>query len=92
MRQGVANPVRHKERRPVRTESEHPLNLQRANSLFGTAKQIPRDQPFSQRYMRILKDCADSYGELLFAFGALIQTSANVRRLIRFDFPNPFVI
>src|SRR5260370_14556213 len=77
MRECVANPVHHKTRRAVRTESEHPMNLKRADSLFGTAKQIPSNQPFSQGNVRIFKDRSDRHGELLVALRAMIQTSAN---------------
>src|SRR5437660_11990441 len=36
IRQSVPNPVHHKERCAIRTKSKHPLNLEGADSLFGT--------------------------------------------------------
>src|SRR4051812_18615562 len=92
MRERVANPMHHKKRGAIRTESEHPLNLQGPNPFFGTAKQIPSDQPFAQRNVRILKDRTDCDGELLVALRAMIQASANFLIWIFFDFPNALVI
>src|SRR5712692_10521297 len=74
IRQGVTNPVHHKQRRPIAAKSEHPLNLKRADALFGTAKQIPRNQPLSERNVRILENRPDRDRELLFALRALIKT------------------
>ena len=84
--------MHHKERGAIRAEAKHPLNLKGANALFGTAKQVPSNQPFSERDMRILKNRTNGYRELLFAFGALIQTGADVLVGIRFDLPNPFLL
>ena len=50
---------------------------------------MPRDKPFAERNMAVLKNCADRASELLFALAARIKSGADFALFIWLDFPNP---
>ena len=84
--------MHHEKRRAIAAESEHPLNLERVDALFGTAKEIPSNQPFSERDVRILENCSNRDRELLFALGTLPQPRADFGHRTRFDLPDACLI
>src|SRR5215472_2549925 len=59
--------------RAVRSYVEFALKLKRGDALLSRAEQGKGHQPFPQRNMAILKNCADRNGELFMAVVALEQ-------------------
>ena len=60
-------------RRLVRNR-QRALELVRGNAFLRFAHQIDRKEPFPERQMRIVKDRASGYGELIAAIIAVILT------------------
>jgi len=71
--QSKADSVRHEKRAAIAAQFQEPLQLKRTDSLFGTANQIPSNEPFAERNVAVLENCANGDGELLFAVGAPAQ-------------------
>ena len=71
--------VRHKKCRAVTAKFQVALQLERANSFFGTANEIPSNEPFAERDFAGLKNCAYGNGELLFAVGTPAQSGTDFR-------------
>jgi len=84
--------MRHEKRRAVAAQTKIALQLKRANSLFGTANHIPSNQPFAERDMRVLKNCADCDGKFLVALRAAVKPGADFLGGIGLNFPNGFLI
>src|SRR5476651_215118 len=74
----------------IAAQSQSALQLQRANSLFGSGVEIERNEPFAEWDMRIFKDCPDGRSELLVALAALMQSGANLFLGVGFNFPDGF--
>lgn len=69
--------MRHKQCRAIAAKLQVALQLERANSLFGTANHIPSNQPFAERNVAVLEYRADSNGELFLAGRTPAQTGAD---------------
>lgn len=76
--EGVANLVHHQPSRAVAAKLQRALNLQRTDTLFGTAQEIPSNQPFTQRDMGILENRPHRDGELPVAVGTVAKTGAHL--------------
>src|SRR6185369_6055955 len=80
----VTNSMGHEPRGLVLSDVEVPHKLMRAHAFLTRREQVNRQQPFVQRYVRILKDCADCDRELLFASATLPDASWSLTNPLTF--------